>query len=88
MKNLLIRIISPINSSSDEELMVMTKEVPMVVLARRRTRHLHGLISKRDILILIDYGENYLFVMLEICPIGNHVMMIFPYVFMNHLYYP
>lgn len=50
------------DSSSEEEVMVVTREVAAAVPARHRTMRMHGLIGKRDILILIDSGANCSFV--------------------------
>lgn len=49
-------------SSSDEEVMFMTKEVAAAVPMRCCTMRLHGLIDKHDILNPIDSGANCLFV--------------------------
>ena len=50
------------DSSSEEDVMLLTNSRSTTSPVKRRTMHLHGMIGKRNILILIDSGANYSFV--------------------------
>lgn len=50
------------DSSSDEEVMLVTTALTPADTVRRRTIRLHGLIGKRSVLILVDSGANCSFV--------------------------
>lgn len=50
------------DSSSEEEVMLLTNARSPTPPVKRRTMRLHGMIGKRSVLILIDSGANCLFV--------------------------
>jgi len=50
------------DSSSDEEVMLMSATLQTETRVKRRTMRLHGMIGKRRILILVDSGANCSFV--------------------------
>lgn len=50
------------DSSLDEEMMVLTRDVTAAAHVRRHTMRLHGMIGKREVLILMDSGVNCSFV--------------------------